>query len=213
MLKSNLLIFVDGDHKIGLGHISRQMSLVHVWKNFNVVFPNDKNSERLIEFKTIQQEDFQWLNLEEEKKRRDAIDDMEKEWKEQKMKFNGLMDKYFKDKWAEAAADLKDKVAKRDNEIARIIDEYNNASKKAHDEDVFNESCSLLDYGLLIMKKLISAFLSVREHRIKNEFRIKSIRVSIYDVISTTTEIDNRIQLIQEGVDVITATFTSTDTT
>jgi UDP-2,4-diacetamido-2,4,6-trideoxy-beta-L-altropyranose hydrolase len=38
MLKSNLLIFVDGDHKIGLGHISRQMSLVHVWKNFNVVF-------------------------------------------------------------------------------------------------------------------------------------------------------------------------------
>ena len=83
----------------------------------------------------------------------------------------------------------------------------------AHDEDVFNESCSLLDYGLLIMKKLISAFLSVREHRIKNEFRIKSIRMSIYDVISTTTEIDNRIQLIQEGVDVITATFTSTDTT
>jgi len=63
------------------------------------------------------------------------------------------------------------------------------------------------------MKKLISAFLSVREHRIKNEFRIKSIRMSIYDVISTTTEIDNRIQLIQEGVDVITATFTSTDTT
>ena len=96
----------------------------------------NKNSERLIEFKTIQQEDFQWLNLEEEKKRRDAIDDMEKEWKEQKTKFNGLMDKYFKDKWAEAAADLKDKIAKRDNEIARIIDEYNNASKKAHDEDV-----------------------------------------------------------------------------
>ena len=38
MPKSNILIFVDADHKIGLGHISRQLSLVSIWKNFNVYF-------------------------------------------------------------------------------------------------------------------------------------------------------------------------------
>jgi hypothetical protein len=96
----------------------------------------NKNSERLIEFKTIQQEDFQWLNLEEEKKRRDAIDDMEKEWKEQKTKFNDLMNKHFKEKWAEAASDLKEKIEGRDNEIANILLEYINAGKKAHDDEL-----------------------------------------------------------------------------
>jgi len=95
----------------------------------------------------------------------------------------------------------------KNDEIIGLCNDMN-----AHDEDIFNESCSLLDYGLIIMKKLICAFLSVREHRIKNEFRIKSINMSIYDIVSTTTEIDNRIRLIQEGVDVIANTFTSTDT-
>ena len=95
----------------------------------------------------------------------------------------------------------------KNDEIIGLCNDMN-----AHDEDIFNESCSLLDYGLIIMKKLICAFLSVREHRIKNEFRITSINMSIYDIVSTTTEIDNRIRLIQEGVDVITNIFTSTDT-
>ena len=95
----------------------------------------------------------------------------------------------------------------KNDEIIGLCNDMN-----AHDEDIFNESCSLLDYGLIIMKKLICAFLSVREHRIKNEFRITSINMSIYDIVSTTTEIDNRIRLIQEGVDVIANTFTSTDT-
>jgi predicted acylesterase/phospholipase RssA len=95
----------------------------------------------------------------------------------------------------------------KNDEIIGLCNDMN-----AHDEDIFNESCSLLDYGLIIMKKLICAFLSVREHRIKNEFRITSINMSIYDIVSTTTEIDNRIRLIQEGVDVIANIFTSTDT-
>jgi len=90
------------------------------------------NIERLINFKEIQLQDFKWLGFEDNDKRWAAIKHMEEEWKEQKTKFNDLMDTHFKTDLAEAAAHLKQKIKNRDDEIAQIIDEYNNASKDAH---------------------------------------------------------------------------------
>lgn len=111
-------------------------------KELNTILKNlfNKNGEMLIEFKEIQLDEFQWVGIAEENKRREAIKHMEEEWEEQKIKFDGLMDKHFKEKWAEAASDLRKKIAERDNEISAILLEYNNASKQAHDEKAAEEA-------------------------------------------------------------------------
>ena len=59
---------------------------------------------KIINFKEIQLQDFKWLGFEDNDKRWAAIKHMEEEWKEQKTKFNDLMDTHFKTDLAEAAA-------------------------------------------------------------------------------------------------------------
>lgn len=78
-------------------------------------------------------------------------------------------------------------------------------------EDVFNENSSLLDYIIIILKKVVTAFLPKKQNVIQNEFKIKSHDISIYDIVNTSSNSDERIRLIQNGVDVIESLFTSTD--
>ena len=81
----------------------------------------------------------------------------------------------------------------------------------ANDKDIMNETSSLLDYVIVILKKVIMAFLPKTKNTIPNEFKIKSREISIYDIIETTSNSDERIQLVQNGVDIITNIFTSTE--
>lgn len=78
-------------------------------------------------------------------------------------------------------------------------------------EDALNEKSSLLDYVIVILKKVMTAFLPSKQTEIQNEFKIKSHDISIYDIINTSSSSDERIRLIQNGVDVIEKIFTSTD--
>lgn len=77
--------------------------------------------------------------------------------------------------------------------------------------DVMNENSSLLDYVIIILKKVIKAFLPEVQHVIDNEFKIGSPEISIYDIVTTTSNMEKRIELIQNGVDVISNLFTSTE--
>ena len=78
-------------------------------------------------------------------------------------------------------------------------------------EDALNEKSSLLDYVIVILKKVMTAFLPAKQTVIQNEFKIKSHDISIYDIINTSSSSDERIRLIQNGVDVIENIFTSTN--
>ena len=81
----------------------------------------------------------------------------------------------------------------------------------ANDKDIMNENSSLLDYVIVILKKVIGAFLPKIQNTIPNEFKIESPEISIYDIVTTTSNLDERLRLIQMGVDVITNIFTSTE--
>lgn len=81
----------------------------------------------------------------------------------------------------------------------------------ANDTDIMDENSSLLDYVIVILKKVIAAFLPKVQHVIPNEFKIGSPEISIYDIVTTTSNTNRRIELIQNGVDVITNVFTSTE--
>jgi len=81
----------------------------------------------------------------------------------------------------------------------------------ANDTDIMDENSSLLDYVIVILKKVIVAFLPKVQHVIPNEFKIGSPEISIYDIVTTTSNTNRRIELIQNGVDVITNVFTSTE--
>ena len=76
--------------------------------------------------------------------------------------------------------------------------------------DIISEKSSLLDYIIIILKKLICVFLPKTSNSIKHEYTIESPIVSIYDIVSITNSIDERISLIEKGVDVIKNIFTST---
>lgn len=78
-------------------------------------------------------------------------------------------------------------------------------------EDTLNEKSSLLDYVIVILKKVMTVFLPAKQTVIQNEFKIKSHDISIYDIINTSSSSDERIRLIQNGVDVIENIFTSTN--
>jgi predicted acylesterase/phospholipase RssA len=80
-----------------------------------------------------------------------------------------------------------------------------------NDVDAMNEKSSLLDYVIVILKKVITAFLPKVTHVIENEFKIGSPEISIYDIVTTTSNMEKRIELIQNGVDVIATLFTSTE--
>jgi len=81
----------------------------------------------------------------------------------------------------------------------------------ASNTDIMDENSSLLDYVIVILKKVITAFLPKVQHVIPNEFKIGSPEISIYDIVTTTSNTNRRIELIQNGVDVITNVFTSTE--
>ena len=81
----------------------------------------------------------------------------------------------------------------------------------ASNTDIMDENSSLLDYVIVILKKVIAAFLPKVQHVIPNEFKIGSPEISIYDIVTTTSNTNRRIELIQNGVDVITNVFTSTE--
>lgn len=92
------------------------------------------------------------------------------------------------------------------NEIIGLCSDIN-----ANDKDIMNEKSSLLDYVIVILKKVIGAFLPKIQNTIPNEFKIESPEISIYDIVTTTSNTDERLRLIQTGVDVITNIFTSTE--
>ena len=81
----------------------------------------------------------------------------------------------------------------------------------ANNVDIMDEKSSLLDYVIVILKKVIAAFLPKVNHVIPNEFKIGSPEVSIYDIVTTTSNVSKRIELIQNGVDIICNLFTSTE--
>ena len=78
-------------------------------------------------------------------------------------------------------------------------------------EDALDEKSSLLDYVIVILKKVMTVFVPSNQTFIQNEFKIKSHDISIYDIVNTSSSSDKRIRLIQDGVDVIENIFTSTD--
>lgn len=71
-----------------------------------------------------------------------------------------------------------------------------------HIESVSVES-SLLDYVMTIIKKLLGVTLSANSYNIAKEFRISSPSISIYDIVNTTSDINERIRLIQQGIDCV----------
>lgn len=75
-----------------------------------------------------------------------------------------------------------------------------------HIETVNTES-SLLDYVMTIIKKLLGTTLSVKSYNIAKEFRISSPSISIYDIVNTTSDINERIRLIQQGIDCVKTTL------
>jgi len=91
-------------------------------------------------------------------------------------------------------------------EVMGLCSDLNTAT-----EDALNEKSSLLDYVIVILKKVMTAFLPSKQTVIQNEFKIKSHDISIYDIINTSSNSDERIRLIQNGVDVIENIFTSTN--
>lgn len=75
-----------------------------------------------------------------------------------------------------------------------------------HIETVSSDS-SLLDYVMTIIKKLLGARLSAKSYNIANEFCISSPSISIYDIVNTTSDINERIRLIQQGIDCVKTTL------
>ena len=93
-------------------------------------------------------------------------------------------------------------------EVMGLCSDLNTAT-----DDALNEKSSLLDYVIVILKKVMTAFLPSKQTVIQNEFKIKSHDISIYDIVSASSSSDERIRLIQNGVDVIENIFTSTNNT
>ena len=87
-------------------------------------------------------------------------------------------------------------------EIIGLCHIYN----KQNIELVKSES-SLLDYIMTIIKKLIGITLSSDTYKIAHEFRISSPSISIYDIVNTTSDINERIRLIQQGIDYVKSTL------
>ena len=77
---------------------------------------------------------------------------------------------------------------------------------RQHIEAVSTES-SLLDYVMTIIKKLLGKTLSAKSYNIAKEFRISSPSISIYDIVNTTSDINERIRLIQQGIDCVKTTI------
>ena len=65
-------------------------------------------------------------------------------------------------------------------EVMGLCSDLNTAT-----EDALNEKSSLLDYVIVILKKVMTAFLPSKQTVIQNEFKIKSHDISIYDIINT----------------------------
>ena len=66
-------------------------------------------------------------------------------------------------------------------------------------EFVLDEKTSLFEYGASIIKKIISKVIEKENLVVKNEIPIYSNYVSLYDIYLAVSNIDNRIQLINEG--------------
>ena len=87
-------------------------------------------------------------------------------------------------------------------EVIGLCHIYNND----HIEAV-NTDSSLLDYVMTIIKKLLGVTLSANSYNIAKEFRISSPSISIYDIVNTTSDINERIRLIQQGIDCVKTTL------
>lgn len=110
----------------------------------------------------------------------------------------GLLLNYPLDKCIENGANI--------NEVIGISSDLN-----TNIDNVMNEKSTLFDYIIVLIKKVISVFLPKQQNVIPNDFKIKSHEISIYDIISTTSEMNERIKLIDKGIDVISNIFTSTE--
>jgi predicted acylesterase/phospholipase RssA len=110
----------------------------------------------------------------------------------------GLLLNYPLDKCIENGANI--------NEVIGISSDLN-----TNIDNVMNEKSTLFDYIIVLIKKVISVFLPKQKNVIPNDFKIKSHEISIYDIISTTSEMNERIKLIDKGIDVISNIFTSTE--
>lgn len=150
-------------------------------KELNTILKNlfNKNGGMLIKFKEIKEEELKWVSIEKDDVQKKTFKLMEDEWKEQKEKFNKGMEQ-FQDDLAEAASDLKDKIAERDNEIAAILLKYNTSSKKAYDEkaaEEAREAAALLEQARLAKeekdKKEAARLKKEAEKKAKEAVRLK----------------------------------------
>jgi predicted acylesterase/phospholipase RssA len=71
-----------------------------------------------------------------------------------------------------------------------------------------NLESSLFDYVMTIIKKLIGTITIKKSYKIAHEICINSPSISIYDIINTTSDINERIRLIQHGKDSIKLNLT-----
>jgi NTE family protein len=75
-----------------------------------------------------------------------------------------------------------------------------------------NSDTSLLDYIITIIKRFIGMIENKKTHTIAYEFYISSPTLSIYDLLNTTSDPSNRIQLIQSGIDVVKSVLLGSST-
>lgn len=80
---------------------------------------------------------------------------------------------------------------------------------KNQNVDLVNSESSLFDYIMTIIKKLISTKTPIMLHKIAHEFCINISSISIYDIVNTTSNLDERIRLIQHGIDCVKSTVTT----
>ena len=85
------------------------------------------------------------------------------------------------------------------NEKLENTDEIFGIKTTDRTEFVLDEKTSLFEYGASIIKKIISKVIEKENLVVKNEIPIYSNYVSLYDIYLAVSNIDNRIQLINEG--------------
>jgi len=67
---------------------------------------------------------------------------------------------------------------------------------------------SLLDYVIVIFKKIIGSIVEPL-HQIENEYQIYSPSISIYDILNTTSDTEERKRLIQVGIDIVASKYSN----
>ena len=76
--------------------------------------------------------------------------------------------------------------------------------------DTITESSTLLDYLMVILNKLVKMIIKRPTITIKNEYRVVAPPLSIFNICNATTNMEERIRLINIGSDLVNQIETST---